>query len=444
MPLPPSVTPAVRRLARRLALGLLLEVWPRWILASLLGAGIVALVCRLFIPAAASNLPWLWLAPVLASLPAVIVCVRRRYRHADVVALADSLGGGQGLLLSRLERPGTAWDGTPLMSRASTIDLPRLRPWRRLLPLLPAFAFLAVALLLPQRWPADDALLAEEIAADLTATLGDLKEQGLITPDDEQRLEEEIERIRTSARERVDAASWEAADALRERLSARLSEQQDALQWAAASLARYAAAAQSAAASSDGAATPEALASELADALGRLAQSGLLDDAPADLRALARSGRLPADADALRRLTGSLAEYLAERGRRTGDLAGLAPGFGRFDPAEFGLDGNGTPADGDGIPGRGGVNRGRGDAQLTWGEETTPFDRFKAQPLPPGAPRSPDDWAPVVELPGAPAESARPGTPSQTRTYAADAGQSAWRRTLAPRHQSAVKKYFEK
>jgi hypothetical protein len=90
------------------------------------------------------------------------------------------------------------------------------------------------------------------------------------------------------------------------------------------------------------------------------------------------------------------------------------------------------------------VNRGRGDAQLTWGEETTPFDRFKAQPLPPGAPRSPDDWAPVVELPGAPAESARPGTPSQTRTYAADAGQSAWRRTLAPRHQSAVKKYFEK
>jgi hypothetical protein len=30
------------------------------------------------------------------------------------------------------------------------------------------------------------------------------------------------------------------------------------------------------------------------------------------------------------------------------------------------------------------------------------------------------------------------------RQYEAGAGQSAWRRTLAPRHQSAVKKYFEK
>ena len=38
--------------------------------------------------------------------------------------------------------------------------------------------------------------------------------------------------------------------------------------------------------------------------------------------------------------------------------------------------------------------------QLTWGKESLPFDRFKAQPLPPGAARSPDDWAPVVVLAG--------------------------------------------
>ena len=90
------------------------------------------------------------------------------------------------------------------------------------------------------------------------------------------------------------------------------------------------------------------------------------------------------------------------------------------------------------------INRGRGDAALTWGAESQPFDRFKAQALPPGAARSPDDWAPLVVLPGVPRESAAPATPSAARQYAAAAGQNAWRRTLAPRHQSAVKKYFEK
>ena len=33
--------------------------------------------------------------------------------------------------------------------------------------------------------------------------------------------------------------------------------------------------------------------------------------------------------------------------------------------------------------------------------------------------------------------------PSAARDYASGAGQGAWRRSLAPRHQSAVKKYFE-
>jgi hypothetical protein len=90
------------------------------------------------------------------------------------------------------------------------------------------------------------------------------------------------------------------------------------------------------------------------------------------------------------------------------------------------------------------VNRGRADAELTWGKETTPFDRFKSKPLPPGAARSADDWAPVVTLPGAPQESPTAGAQAAAREYAASAGDAAWRRSLAPRHQSAVKKYFAK
>ena len=441
--LPVSVRPALRRLARRLAIGLFLDVWPAWAVASLLLAGLVALVCRMFVASAASRVHWLWLAPVLTTIPALIACFVRAYRPAEVVALADWLGGGQGMLLTLRERNDPAWADSVMLEHASTFALPRLRPWRRLAALPPALAFLAAALLLPQRMPAQGAnpILADDIAADLTATVVQLKQQELITPVEEKRLEEEIERIRRGAQERVDASSWEAADALRERVAAGLSEKQDAVKWAEESLARYAADAQ---AGATGESRSEAHAAELTKALEKLAQSGLLAGAPADLQRLLKAGKLPADAASLGALAASLTKHLAETKGRFGGLAGLGKEFGRFDPAEFPLDSSQSAPDGDGAPGRGGINRGRADAPLTWGKESLPFDRFKAQALPPGAARSPDDWAPIVELPGAPRESPEASTPSAVRQYAAATGQTAWRRTLAPRHQSAVKKYFEK
>jgi hypothetical protein len=440
--MPVSVQPALRRLARRLAIGLFLDVWPAWAVGSLLLAGLVALVCRLFLPGAASNLHWLWLAPVLAALPALLICVRRSYRPSEVAALADWLNGGHGMLLTLLETNDSAWADSPMAEHAATLSLPRLRPWRKLAALVPALAFLATAMWLPQRIPqGTTAVLADDIAATLTATLAELKQEELITPEEEKRLEEEIERIRRGAEERVDASSWEAADALRERVAAGVSEKQDAVKWAEESLARYAAAAQ---AGGDASAIADAHSAELMKALDKLAQSGLLAGAPADLQRLLKGGKLPADGASIRELTASLANYLAETKGRFGGLDRMGKAAGRFDPSEFPLGSGESSPDGDGYPGRGGINRGRGDAELTYGKESLPFDRFKAQALPPGAARSPDDWAPVVELPGAPQESTAQSTPSAAKQYAAVAGQAAWRRTLAPRHQSAVKKYFEK
>lgn len=439
--MPASVRPALRRLARRLAIGLFLDVWPAWAVASLLLAGLVALVCRMFFAGAASSLHWLWLAPVVTAVPALVVCFIRAYRPAEVVALADWLNGGQGLLLTLLETGDPAWADSPILERASTFALPRLRPWRKLAALLPALAFLAAAWLLPQRMPpqGSNAVLADDIAAGLTATVAELKQQELITPADEKRLQEEIERIRRGAQERVDASSWEAADALREKVAAGLSEKQDAVKWARESLDRYAAAAQAGSNIGPGS---EASAAELTKALEKLAQSGLLAGAPADLQRLLKSGKLPADAKSLGELTASLSKYLGETNGRIGDLARLGKEFGRFDPSEFPLESGQSPPGED--PGRGGIDRGRADAALTWGKESLPFDRFKSEALPPGAPRSPDDWAPLVVLPGAPRESPELSAPSAARQYAATAGEAAWRRTLAPRHQSAVKKYFQK
>src|SRR5207248_2045784 len=125
-----------------------------------------------------------------------------------------------------------------------------------------------------------NAALANDIAADLKTTLAELKKQGLVTTSEEKNLEEEIERIRKGALERVDSSSWEAADALREKVAAGLSEKQDAMKWAQESLAHYAAAAQA------GAPNSGAQAEELAKSIEKLAQMGLLADAPAELQKL--------------------------------------------------------------------------------------------------------------------------------------------------------------
>jgi hypothetical protein len=438
--MPASYEPRLRRLARRLALGLFLDVWPRWAAASLLVAGIAALVCRLFFAQAATALPWLWLAPAAAGVPVLVACYLRAYHPGEVVAVADWLSGGDGLLLALQETSDRHWANSDRAAALSRFPLPQLHPWRKLAPLAPSIAFLALALWIPQRFPPETKALADQIASDLTADVVELKQQELISEAEEERLQQEIERIHQSAKERVDASAWEAADALREEMSAALSQKTDAAKWAEESLARYAAAVESGGSLGTGAASDAA---EFSKAMEKLAESGMLAAAPADLRALAKGGKLPADPRALRQLQASLAKYLSEMSGRMAGAGRLGKEAGRFDPADFPLASE-IPRDGDGRPGSGAANRGRADADLTWGKETALFDKFKAKPLPPGAARSRDDWTPVVEMPGAPEESAELSRGGVARQYDAVAGQGAWRRNLAPRHQSAVKKYFQK
>ncbi len=441
--MPVTSEDALRRLARRLAIGLYLDVWPPWAAGGLLLAGVVTLICRVFLPASSSFVPFLWLTPVLAACPALLICYRRSYSSADVVALADSLTGGRGTLIALFETGDTAWREAPLAATAYAVSLPRLRPWRRMAVLCPATAFMAAAFWIPQRVPQrTDALLANEVAGRLEATLTELKHEQLITAAEEERLNDEIERIRRGAERRVDASAWEAADALRDKMAAGVAEKQNALQWAEETLARYDAASKGAGAGAGDSDVAGAQAAELTKALERLEQHGLLRGAPEDVRRLLEGAKLPTDAASLKALMSSLSKHLREANGRIAGLSQRGKMPGRFDPSEFPLT-TGTAADGDRTAGRGAVTRGRADADLTWGKETAPFDRFKDRALPPGAPRSPDDWAPVVEMPGAPDAAPVVTSPSAARQYAAVAGQSAWRRTLAPRHQSAVKKYFE-
>jgi hypothetical protein len=439
--MPATGEQALRRLARRLAIGLFLDAWPMWAAGSLALAGLATLISRVFIPAAAPQVRWLWLAPLFAALPALLIAYRRCYSAADVVALADSLTGGRGTLLALFETGDIAWRESALAATACAVSLPRLRPWRRMAVVCPAAAFMAAAFWIPQRLPQrTDALLANEVAGRLEATLTELKHEQLITAAEEERLNDEIERIRRGAERRVDASAWEAADALSDKMAAGVADKQNALQWAEEALARYQAASKGAGAGQRDVAGTQA--AELTKALERLEQHGLLRGAPEDVRRLLEGARLPTDAASLKALMSSLSKHLRDANGRIAGLSQLGKAPGRFNPSEFPL-ASATSVDRDGVPGRGSVTRGRADADLTWGKETAPLDRFQDSALPPGAPRSPDDWAPVVEMPGAPDADPVLTSPSAARQYTAVAGQSAWRRTLAPRHQSAVKKYFE-
>jgi hypothetical protein len=445
-PLPVPVASVLRRLRRRLAIGVFLNIWPGWALGSLLLAGVVALGCRLLVPGAAAALNWLWLAPLIASIPAMFLTVSRAYRPDQIAALADSLNGGHGTLLALLEVQDPAWGSSRAITGFSQFPMPRLRVLRKVGAVVPAVAFLAIALMMPQRTPAAaSGMLANDIAADLQATLNELKKQDVITPTEDKEFQDEIERIRKDASEKLDASSWEASDAMREKFAAKVAEKQDAMKWAADSLSNFAAAGDS------DASMTKALAGELGTAIDKLSQAGLLANAPGDLQKLlggkdAIAGgktQLPKDAASLRKLAASLSKYLSGRSGELAAIGKLGKEAGRFDPTEFPLFSDERGPDADGDPGSGGINRGRADADLTWGKESAMTDRFKSVPLPPGSYRSPNDWTPLAVLPGAPKESPEPSLASSGVQYAGVTGPAAVRRTLAPRHYSAVKKYFE-
>jgi hypothetical protein len=443
--LPSPVQSVLRRLRYRLAIGVFLDFWPRWAVVSLLIAGMVALICRMWFPYPAFGLRLLWFAPALAVIPALIQSIRHFYRTDQLAAIADSLSGGRGTLLALLETQDKAWMNHHGIGSCSTFPFPRFHVWRRLAMVGAATVFLAIALMLPQRISAAvNTVLANDIVADLKTALEKLKKQDWITPSEEKELQAEIERIRKDSLERVDASTWEASDSLREKFAATISEKQDAMKWAADALSRFSKAGES------GESEAEVKAGELGTAIDKLARAGMLANAPEELQKLlggkdaiaSGKAKLPQDAQSLKKLAEALSRYLSEHGGN-GSGAEKREGASMYDPSEYPPFNYERGADGNGEPGTGGLNRGRGDADLTWGKESLGFDRFKSQPLPPGSYRSPDEWSPVAVVPGAPNELFERSGASSGMQYAGTAGQSAWRRSLAPRHYSAVKKYFD-
>jgi hypothetical protein len=137
------------------------------------------------------------------------------------------------------------------------------------------------------------------------------------------------------------------------------------------------------------------------------------------------------------------------QGQGKGQGQGQGQGEGQGQGGGAGQEGgNSSGQGGNGAPGSGGISRGRGDAALTWknGGELLP-DQYKRNQLP-GA-RTPDmEHSQVVGVTlGAPGEGAAPvgpATSSGALSGAAAGAASTRKEVILPRHQQAVKKYFER
>lgn len=276
---------------RRFAVAAWLGEWSRHGALALVAAGVVALLLRRFsdAPRSLAALAALLLLPAAGS--AWWRARRRFVSAATVAAWLDVRGGADGRLVTAFERD------QPIVAPPPEL---RLRLGLLARPLLPALAFLALALWIPLP-AAAGGLELPQLQADqldqLAEKLATLEETVQLDEGLRAELHERLER----ARERLDegpleggalASSFEARDALEARLEQEAATAQQGIELAQAGLA---ADAMARALASDAPRAEELLAQTLAD----LAQAGLSDRLPDELKQqLAELGRLdPAQLD---------------------------------------------------------------------------------------------------------------------------------------------------
>jgi hypothetical protein len=335
--------------------------------------------------------------------------------------------------------------------------MPRLR-WRHVLPRpLLALGLAAAAALLPPPVvppPGSAPLVGTKAEVERLAQAAQgLFERGQVPDDVQKELAQKLAELQRKV-EAGEVPEWRELDQLDQRL------QREALLAASREPGGTPGGQGSAAATErQGDPTP----GQLAAAAAALAEAGLLDRMPGELRsALQQAMRpdgqfdpsaLPQDPATLRRLAEAMAGALGKQGE--GELgAGLAPGqladlkqvleqFGHGlgqVPGQGGADGQGD-GDGDGDQGgRGGVDRGPGHSALRLTEDAQ-GGAGSALPLPPGR-ALPGDWVPLGSSKSEPQVQPQPNV-GPGSAGERGAGGATWQLDLAPRHREVVRRFFD-
>lgn len=454
-------TAALNLLRRRLGVVLVLRNVMLYGANLAFAIGTLTLLLRFLLPSQAGFIPLSVAVALIAVCVATVRALRAIPGRDVLLALLDARAGAGGLVMASATTPLGAWQ-----SDVPANAIPRIRwRWRRSAALFAgAILFLTGAVLAPARRDAgaDRRMQIGQNVEKLRDQVSLLQEEQVLPEERADAIRDELKRLENESAGDDPARAWEALDSI-EQAAAQLGEEagESAVKRAEVLVRTEMLAFAASDAGLDEASATETMkelageieragqersmlqndlskatqkaiadntlqasqAREIANAarqgreqlratLNKLRAAGLID--PRTLKQFEDAARF-ADRDAL-------ARYLREnRGRSVKEQVG------RF------------------CTGRGGVERGRGDAPLFFGEEARNGDaRFKEQTLPPADAASLAESEIAAVSSGAPDASEARRSAGGALDGAATGGGSAIKQTLAPRHRTAVRRFFNR
>ncbi len=473
-----QITPErwVARCLRRLRFGQFLESASDLLAGALFVFGGVVLIIKLALPQFWPHALWVGVGIVPAIVVGWWLATRRRFTHLEAIAVLDSRLQAGGLLLALSEAPDDEWQRRlPQLEELWKRSLPRVRPFSFARRLTLPIVFALAAGLIPAREVVAESqpfsTAGQQAASELQDLVAELDEAKLLDEEDEQQLNEEIEKlVEETQKTPLTHEKWETVDALRERLKLRVDTAGVSVDAARSAINRLAEAASADLLDLDPEQLEE-LRKQAQETMEKLAGSGAFDrmspELKEQLQRLMKDGKfeMPSDPGERSELLSELDEFLEQESSRLSELRSKCEGQGQCKGCQKCVDGclcsgpedvaclcpncqNGqcssSAKDGNGKPGRGGISRGRGDAPLTWGDESTRENtKFKETILPPGSEDLPQDQVIGVTVATPDDEAASSAPRSAARGTSAATGDETWRRTIRPRHRSVVRGYFD-
>jgi len=465
----------IARCWRRLRFGQFLKTAADWLVIYLFALGTAVLLVKLAVPGLWPHTLWLSAGVVPVAAAAWWWSGRERFSRTESIALLDSRLGAGGLLMTLTEAPDEEWQARlPQMDSLWQRSLPRLVPVRFARQVVLPVAFLIGACLIPLRpteaQAAPRGFAGQQAAAELQELLEELDEAAVLEEEEKEKLKDEIQKLINENQDvPLTHEKWETVDALQERMRMRLDVSSATLSstMSALSALRELTDGELLEMSAD---ALEKLDKDLLEQLQKLANQGALQNAPAALREqlqrLMKNGQLqlPKDPGDKSELLSELDDFLQGESKKLSDLRSKCKGgkCQSCQPCEAGCacsdptdaaclcanckrgQCSGGKCQSGSSPGNGSINRGRGDAELTWGDDSSLENtKFKETILPRGGQDQPVDQVIGVTVSTPDDELAPVGPRSAARGATTATGDETWSSTVRPRHRSVVRKYFD-
>ena len=470
----PNADVWIARCWKRLRFGQFLTSAADWLAVYLFVLGSAVLITKLAAPQFWPNVLWLVAGAVPVAVVAWWISGRELFSRTESVALLDNRLEAGGLLMTLCEAPDELWEERlPQLETLWKTSLPQYRPVRFARQMAGPFVFMLAACLVPLREveasPTLKNTAGEQATSQLQELLTELEKSDVLEEEEKQELEDEIAKLVEETKDTpLTHEKWETVDALQERMRMRVETTAAELVTAQQALAalKNAADGDLSSLSID---SMEMLSKDVLEMIQKMADKGAFDNVPKDLkdqlqRLMKNSNgqfQLPKDPTELSELMDELGEFLDGESKKLSELRsrckggnckgcpGCEAGCACSGPTDVACTCPNCPnASGQcagGIPGSGGISRGRGDADLTWGDESTLENtKFKESVLPPGMLDKPRDEVVGITIAAPETDVAGSAPRSAARAATAASGDETWKGTVRPRHRSVVKRYFDK